>query len=195
MRQVQLQVRQYPKLIEEFAKENFNLKTLVGALIALMLVNSVILAFLLRRGPMVVPLQADGNTARVDSHVTEAQVQAAVKEYLSTRYTWTDSTINAQLKRAEFFISSQLVSAFQKAMVETAKYVREKKVVQRVYARSIDVNFKDRVATIAADRFTEFDGLKAATEMRLLLNFDLQDRTVINPWGVYITKETEKALQ
>jgi len=195
MKQTQIQVRQYPKLIEEFAKENFNLKTLAGALIALMLVNSLVLAYLLRRGPVVVPLQADGSTARIDSHVTEAQVQAAVKEYLNTRYSWTDGTINAQLKRAEFFVAAPLVSAFQKAMVDTHRYVHEKKVTQRLYARSIEVSFKDGLATVTADRITEFDGLKAATEMRLLLNFDLQDRTVVNPWGVYITKETEKASQ
>src|ERR1035437_2092577 len=195
MKQTQIQVRQYPKLIEEFSRENFDLKTLAGALIALMLINSVTLAYLLRRGPMVIPLQADGNTARVDSTVTDAQVQAAVKEYLNTRYTWTDATISAQLKRAEFFIAPSLVSAFEKAMVDTLKYVHEKKVIQRVYPRSIEVNFKDRLATIIADRFTEFDGLRVATEMRLLLNFDLQDRTVVNPWGVYISKETEKAPQ
>ena len=191
----QIQIRQYPKLVEEFAKENFNLKTLVGVLIALMLSNSVTLAYILRRGPMVVPLQADGNIARVDSQVTDAQIQAAVKEYMNTRYTWTDSTISAQVKRAEFFIAPQLVAAFQRAMVETLKYVHEKKVVQRVYARTTEVNFKDRQILITADRITEFDGLKAASEMRIVLNFDLEARTVVNPWGIYITKETEKAPQ
>ena len=191
----QIQIRQYPKLVEEFAKENFNLKTLVGVLIALMLINSVTLAYILRRGPMVVPLQADGNIARVDSQVTDAQIQAAVKEYMNTRYTWTDSTISAQVKRAEFFIAPQLVAAFQRAMVETLKYVHEKKVVQRVYARTTEVNFKDRQILITADRITEFDGLKAASEMRIVLNFDLEARTVVNPWGIYITKETEKAPQ
>ena len=65
MTRYQIQVKQYPKFIEEFAKENFNLKTLIGALIALMLVNSLVVAYLLRRGPMVVPLQADGTTARL----------------------------------------------------------------------------------------------------------------------------------
>jgi len=195
MKQTQIQIRQYPKLIEEFSRENFNLKTLSGALIALMLVNSLILAYLLRRGPMVVPLQADGSTARVDSQATEAQVQAAVKEYLNTRYTWSDSTINAQLKRAEFFVAPPLAWAFRKAMTDTLRYVHEKHVTQRVYARSIDVSFKDRLVTVIADRFTEFDGLKAATEMRLLLGIELQDRTIVNPWGVYVTKETEKASQ
>ena len=195
MKLTQLQVRRYPKLIEEFAKENFNLKTLVGALIALMLVNLSVMAYVLRKGPLVIPLQADGSTARVGPEVTEAQVQAAVREYLATRYTWTDSTVGAQVKKAEFLIAPQLVSAFQKAMTETLKFVRQKKVQQRVYSRSIEVNFKERTARVWADRITEFDGLKAATEMRLDLNFELQDRTVMNPWGIYISKETERAPQ
>ncbi len=45
-------------------------------------------------------------------------------------------------------------------MADTLKYVREKKVTQRVYARSIEVDFKDRLANIVADRITEFDGLR-----------------------------------
>ena len=195
MKHTQLQIRQYPQMIEEFAKENFNLKTLAGALIAVTLANTIVTAYLLRRGPMVVPLQADGSMARVDRAATDAQVQAATREYLSSRYTWTNATIGAQLKRAEFFIGPQLVTSFQKAMGETLKYVREKKVTQRVYPRSISVSFKDQTISVLADRITEFDGLKAATEMSLILNFELQDRTAINPWGVFIVKETEKALQ
>jgi hypothetical protein len=196
-----IQIKQYPKLIEEFSRENFNLKTLAGALIGLMLVNSLVLAFLLKRGPMVIPLQADGAIARVDSQVTDAQIVTAIRAYLETRYTWTDATITTQLKRAEAFVAPSSVPSFQKSMVETIKYVRQKKVSQRIYPRmngshpAIEINFKDRVVTVTADRITEFDGLKAATDMQLSLNFDLFDRTADNPWGVYVTKETEKAAQ
>lgn len=195
MQKTIIQVRQYPKLIEEFAKENFNLKTLIGGLIAITFLNGVILAFMLRRGPIVVPLQADGSIGKVDSHVTEAQVESAVKEYLIYRYTWNDSTISSQIKKAEFFIAPALVRTFEKAMTDTLKYVREKKVTERVYPREMAVNFKEGSVAVTADRITEFNGLKAATEMRLTLNFDLGDRTLINPWGVFITKETEKASQ
>ena len=191
----QLQFRQYPKLIEEFGKENFNLKTLSTALLALMLINSLILVFVVRRGPTVIPLAADGSVARVESGVTAAQVQAAVREYLAARYTWTDSSIQAQLKRAEVFVSPALVPAFQKAMLETLKYVKEKKVTQRVYARAMDVDFKSQQVSIVADRITEFDGLKAANEMQLMLGFADGERTPVNPWGIFITKETEKAPQ
>lgn len=191
----QLQIRQYPKLIEEFGKENFNLKTLSTALLALMLINSLILVFVVRRGPTVIPLAADGSVARVESGVTAAQVQAAVREYLAARYTWTDSSIQAQLKRAEVFVSPALVPAFQKAMLETLKYVKEKKVTQRIYARSVEVDFKSQQVSIVADRITEFDGLKAANEMQIVLSFVMGERTPANPWGIFITKEAERAPQ
>lgn len=77
-------------------------------------------------------------------------------------------------------------------MLETQKFVREKKVRQRVYPKSVSVDLKEKRVTVLADRITEFDNLKAATEMRLLLQFTTDDRTIINPWGVYITKETEE---
>jgi hypothetical protein len=57
------------------------------------------------------------------------------------------------------------------------------------------VDLKEKKVTVLADRITEFDNLKAATEMRLTFQFSTDDRTVVNPWGVYITKETEEAAR
>jgi len=59
----------------------------------------------------------------------------------------------------------------------------------------VTVDLKEKRISVLADRITEFDNLKAATELRLLLQFTVDDRTVINPWGVYVTKETEEAAR
>ena len=75
------------------------------------------------------------------------------------------------------------------------KFVREKKVKQRVYPKNINVDLKEKKVTIQADRITEFDNLKAATEMKLIFHFSTDDRTIVNPWGVYISKETEEAVR
>lgn len=187
-----LEIRKYPKFVEEFARENFNLKTLTGVLIALMFLESGIVALLLKKGPVVIPLLSDGTIGTYDTGVTQGQVKSAVETYLSSRYAWSPDTIDAQLKKAEFLISPALLKSFEKAMLETKKYVREKKITERVYARHVSIDFKNNVVQVAADRFTAFDGLKAATEMNLTLNFDIGERTVQNPWGVYITKETER---
>jgi hypothetical protein len=88
-----------------------------------------------------------------------------------------------------------MVIAFQKAMLDIQKFVKEKKVTQRVYPKSIQIDLKEKKATIVADRITEFENLKAATEMKLLLQFSVDDRSVVNPWGIFITKETEGVSQ
>ena len=77
-------------------------------------------------------------------------------------------------------------------MLETEKFVREKKVRQRVYPKTVTVDLKEKRVDIFADRITEFDNLKAATELKLSLLFAVDDRTIVNPWGIYITKETEE---
>ena len=181
----------YPKMVLSFAQENFNLKILAAACLGILFLSQVVLVFLLKRAPQVIALDSTGAITTVETKVTDLQIQQAVKEYLSHRYSWSDKNIEVELKKAEFFVDSSLVSSFRKSMLETIKYVHDKKVTQRLYPRSVDVDLKNKIVTVSADRITEFDGLKAATESKVKLSFQIDDRTVINPWGVYVTKEQE----
>jgi len=155
----------------------------------------MLVLFLVKQGPTVIALDNTGSIAKVESKITDIQIESAIKEYISYRYSWDDKTISNEISKAKFFVLPSLVSAFEKSMNETMKYVREKKVRQRVYPKSVSVDLKDKKVTVLADRITEFDNLKAATEMRLTFQFSTDDRTVVNPWGVYITKETEEAAR
>lgn len=186
-----LQTRSYPELMRDFARQNFNLRVLCSALIGLSFLMLLLTLYLVRRGPEVIALDSTGEVARVETKVTDIQIQAAVREYLSFRYNWTKDNIAEQLKKAEFFASPSLLSAFRRAMIDVQKFVQEKKVRQRVYPRSIQIDLKERKAKVIADRITEFDSLKAATEMRLTLSFVVDSRSVVNPWGVFIVKESE----
>lgn len=186
-----LQTRSYPELMRDFARQNFNLRVLCSALIGLSFLMLLLTLYLVRRGPEVIALDSTGEVARVETKVTDIQIQAAVREYLSFRYNWTKDNIAEQLKKAEFFVSPSLLSAFRRAMIDVQKFVQEKKVRQRVYPRSIQIDLKERKAKVIADRITEFDSLKAATEMRLTLSFVVDSRSVVNPWGVFIVKESE----
>ncbi|MGE3386017.1 MAG: VirB8/TrbF family protein [Bdellovibrionales bacterium] len=188
-----LQISSYPKAMRTFAEENLNLKFLCASLLGLFFVMLLLVLYLVKKGPMVIALDNTGEITRVESKVTDLQVKAAIKEYVSYRYSWTDGTIANQVAKAKFFVLPSLVSAFDKSMAETQKFVREKKITQRVYPKSVDVDLKEKKVTVLADRVTEFENLKAATEMRLVLQIALDDRTVVNPWGIYITKETEEA--
>jgi hypothetical protein len=131
--------------------------------------------------------------AKLESAVTDYQIKEAIKEYLSHRYSWNVSSIANELRKAEFFVEPELIPSFRKSMSDTIKYVRDKKVNQRVYPNesSVKVDLKQKSIRLTADRFTEFDGLRAATEMKLVLNFSTGDQTNQNPWGVYVTKEVE----
>ncbi|MGZ3806294.1 MAG: hypothetical protein ACXVB4_18925 [Pseudobdellovibrionaceae bacterium] len=190
-----LSIRSYPKLIQEFANENFNLKALCGALLGLMFILLVLVVYLIKKGPDVIALEASGQITKLETKITDLQVREAAENYISYRYQWTSETINSQLKTAELFIDPGLVTAFRKSMLEVQKFVKEKKVKQKVYPYDVKVDFKEKRITILADRITEFDNLKAATAMKLILSFGIADRTSINPWGVYINKETEGAIE
>jgi hypothetical protein len=186
-----LKINAYPQMVQEFAKANFNLKVLAAASLGLVFLCLSLVIYMVRRGPVVIAIEGNGEVSKIEQKITDVQIVAAAREYVLHRYSWDDISVSAEVKKAEFFIAPNLVTSFERSLNETIKYVREKKVRQRVYPRTVDVNLKDKQIAIQADRFTEFDGLKAATDMRLNLSFTVGERTVTNPWGVYIVKEQE----
>ena len=178
--------------MREFAEENLNLKFLCGALIGIFALMLLLVLYLVKQGPTVIALEGSGEVAHLETKITDVQIESAAREYIKRRYSWDEKTVAIELEKAKFFILPTLASAFERSMQETQKFVREKKVRQRVYPKSVLVDLKEKKIAILADRITEFDNLKAATEMRLIFQFAIDDRTIVNPWGVYITKETEE---
>lgn len=192
---ISIQLSSYPKAMREFAEENLNIKFLLGALLAITFLMLILVLYLTKQGPTVIALESSGAIATIETKVTDAQIESAAKEYIRHRYSWNEQTISEELSKAKFFVLPSLASAFERSTQETMKFVREKKVRQRVYPKAITVDLKEKRISVLADRITEFDNLKAATELRLSLQFTIDDRTVINPWGVYVTKETEEATR
>lgn len=192
---ISIQLSSYPRAMREFAEENLNIKFLLGALLAVTFLMLILVLYLVKQGPTVIALESSGSVAAIETKVTDAQIESAAKEYIRHRYSWNEQNISEELTKAKFFVLPSLASAFERSMQETMKFVREKKVRQRVYPKSVTVDLKEKRISVLADRITEFDNLKAATELRLLLQFTVDDRTVINPWGVYVTKETEEAAR
>jgi hypothetical protein len=191
-----LQMRSYPEIMRDFAHQNFNLKILCTTLIALLFLMLTLTLYLVKRGPEVIALDGAGEVARLETKVTDLQIQAALREYVLNRYNWTPETFSTHIKKAEFFVAPSLVGAFRKSMLDVQKFVAEKKVTQRVYPRqNIDIDLKNKKAVIVADRITEFGNLKAATDLNLTLSFTvdphLDARSAANPWGVFVVKESE----
>lgn len=190
---ISVQLSQYPKAMREFAAENLNIKFLCSGLLAITFLMLILVLYLIKQGPTVIALESSGSVATIETKITDAQIESAAKEYIRHRYSWDEKSIADELSKAKFFVLPTLASAFERSMQETTKFVREKKVRQRVYPKSVVVDIKEKKITVIADRITEFDNLKAATELKLSLLFTVDDRTVVNPWGVYVTKETEEA--
>ncbi len=190
-----LTVKSFPTLVESFAKENLNIKVLCGILLALTFMALLMMTYLVKRGPTVVALSSDGEIAQIETKITDLQIIAAAKAYVGYRYNWTSVSISDRLKKAELFVQPSLVNAFEKSMVNVQKFVHDKNVSQRVYPKSVDVDLKSQTISIKADRITEFENLKAASEMTLKLGFKIDSRSAVNPWGVYITKESEGGFQ
>lgn len=186
-----LTTKPFPKIVQEFAEENFNLKMLSFVLLGTTFLSLILILILVHRGPTVIALNSTGDISTIDTKITDLQVESAAKKYIFYRYSWSPETISAQLQKARFFVDPSLMNSFDSSMVSTKRYVAQKKVTERVYPRSMSVDFAKKTITVVADRIDDFNALRAATTLNLVLNFEIGDRTVTNPWGVYVTKETE----
>lgn len=194
MEVIKIEKSKYPSLVMDMAKQNHYLKILSLALIGVTTLMIAIVAFSIRRGPEVIALDPSGTVASVGQELHTQHVESAVKEYLAHRYNWNVTSVNSELKKSEAFISPGLITSFQKSMVEIQKYVKDRKVTQRVYPQSIAVSLKDKTVSVVADRFTDFDSLKAATLLKTKLTFELDSPTPTNPWGIYFIKEVEAGV-
>ncbi len=186
-----LSLKEYPKVVTDLATQNHFLKILTYSLLGIFSVVLISMIFLLNRGPDVIALETSGAVAKIGNNVTESHVKAAVQEYVNYRYNWNNKTIDKNLKFSEGFVFSSLLDSFRKSMAEVKKFVKDKNVNQRVYPQTIDVDLKNKVAILTADRINEFDSLKAATILKVKFQLKLDDPTAINPWGIYISKELE----
>lgn len=192
---IKLQFNKVPEILRDLSKQNMNLKNLCLSLGVLLFLSVIANVFLSQKNTQIVALDAFGSIAKVETKVTDLQVESAVKEYLSFRYGWNHKNIEEELDKAKLFVHPSLVNSFSKSMMSTIKYVKEQKVTQRVYMKTIEVDLKKKIIKLVADRITDFDGLKAVTDLKLVLNFEIDTRSVVNPWGVYITKESEEAIK
>jgi hypothetical protein len=122
----------------------------------------------------------------------ENQITMALKIYVDSRYSWDEKTIEVKLKDAKNFVEKKNEKLFDSSMNDLLKFAKEKSVSQKIYIEVVHLDWSSRVALITGDRVTSIQGLKAASNLRLTLEFTEGPRTRLNPWGIYITKEREQ---
>jgi hypothetical protein len=181
----------FSKIFSDLNYQNQVLKSLVFGLIALLVISLCAILIFSYRGPTVIGLAENGEVVELSAQLTPKQIEAAIRHYMRLRYNWRKDTLTQQSKLTEAMIADAAIAPFRKAILDLAKFTNGRNVEQRAYARTIDVDIQKKTAFVVADRFNEIESLKAATELRVAFKYILGDRTVSNPWGIYIEKENE----
>lgn len=184
----------FPEIWGDLEHQNHLLKVLLFGLLAITFVSLTIVAIQLRAGPAVVALKPDGDIGSQVDGVTEEQIQAMARRYVELRYSWTPETQAKNQALAESLVNENSIAAFRKAMQDLTKFAKDRKVTQRVYPYRITVDAKSSCVEVLADRFTEIESLRAATVLKLRLDYRIDSRNFKNPWGVYVVKEAEAPL-
>ncbi|HLE11831.1 MAG: hypothetical protein A2504_00575 [Bdellovibrionales bacterium RIFOXYD12_FULL_39_22] len=183
----------WPKVVGDMTHSNQLLKTfsLFSLGIAIL---SLLIAFVLSNKPsLVLAFNSDSKVLeQVKLPSAQDQVREALNAYIRYRYNWTPQNIKENLNATTNFILPKSSKAFDGAMSEVMKFALEKELVQRAYVNQMEINLKDSTAIITGDRVSSIQGLRAAGELKVLLQFESGERTIENPWGVYIVKEKEE---
>lgn len=144
------------------------------------------------KAPTVLALSNRGDIFdRSDLPKPEDEIKQAISHYVNYRYKWNAKTVVENIKKAESFIDSKSLAAFQNNMANVVKFSVDREVEQRVYPVDFKIDLKSQTVFLIGDRVTSIQGLKAAGNLNLALEFTPGPRTARNPWGIYITKEKE----
>ncbi len=183
----------FPKMLADLSHSNQFLKVFATASMLISLGLLILVSALASRGPVVIALSPQaGRLQKVEMPKPELEVQEAVRAYVELRYNWDHTSVDAKLESAKAFVSSQFVQNFVQGVSNVRKFSKEKNVAQRAYAANITVDLKRSVATVTGDRISEIQGIRAVGALNIELTFQSGPRTDLNPWGIYIVRETEK---
>lgn len=190
---IQLFKAKLPQMLGELTHSNQFLKLFSLSALMITLLCLFIIFFMGIRDPLVITIDTKAKLLdKIDSPKAEDQIKEGIKNYLEKRYQWNPDNVNQRLKDSENFISPNVLKIFQLAAKGVTLFSTEKKVSQRIYPEQIDIDLSKQLAQITGDRVTTIQGLKAAGNLKLKLEFESGPRTKDNPWGVYISSENEE---
>jgi hypothetical protein len=182
----------FPTVWADLAYQNQLLKRFATGSIIVAFLSLSMALLLAKRKPIITTVDTHACVLPATEPASlEDEVDHAVRAYVKYRYEWKNETLSLQFLSAKYFVASQSIKAFEKTASDLATFLKGKSVSQRIYATGINVDTKAGKAQVTADRFTEIQGLKAATVLRTNLIYQTGPRTEQNPWGIYVIKEEE----
>ncbi len=183
----------WPKVVGDMTHSNQLLKTFSLCSLGIAIL-SLLIAFSLSSKPaLVLAFNSEGRVLeKIKLPSAEDQVREAISAYIRYRYNWTPQNIKENLSASTNFVLPKSIKAFDGSMAEVMKFALEREVVQRAYVNQMAINLKDDTAIVTGDRISSIQGLRAAGELKVLLQFESGPRSNENPWGIYIIKEKEE---
>lgn len=189
---IQLKIRKLPKALAELSHSNqflkisaFSAYLICGLLITLLFYQAV-------KPTAVLTLAPDGSFYQeAPKPDPKIEIERAVREYLKYRYNWTPKTVAVQAIKAGAFILPSTKKTYESSMQNVIRFSTEKIVAQRTYAFELQVDLKKSAVKVLGDRITTIQGLRAAGDLQIELDFESGPRTDANPWGIYIAREKE----
>lgn len=189
---IQLKFKKLPRALAELTHSNQFLKVSAFYAYGLCFLLIGVVFTLASKPPEMLTLAPDAAIyERTAEPSRESAVRRAVYEYLELRYRWEPKTVASRMSEAQAFILPMTRKTFESSTANVVRFAQEKQVEQRVYQNKVTVNLEKQTVLIKGDRITSIQGLRAAGDLKLELSFDYGPRTAKNPWGIYITKESE----
>lgn len=181
-----------PKFIAELRYSNEFLKIFSLSCLGLSIISCVVSVCSINRSPVVLAFSKTADPLKeAEFPSADEQIKAAVRSYVEHRYNWTPENVDKQLNGVKASVSSKAKEAFLNAKDGIVKFSKEKGVSQKVYVDSVSVDLEKETAEVRGERITLVQGMRAASSLKLVLDFESSKRSKENPWGVYILKEKE----
>lgn len=187
-----LKTTKIPKIMGSLIHKNELLKFFAIGTLILCILSITVLRAVVSKPPIVIPLASTGEIfTGGPMPAPESEIERAINEYLDLRYIWEPKTVETNLKRAESFIASQSLKAYQTQIANVVRFSKEKMVSQKIFVGNVNVDLATHKIQITGDRITSIQGFKASGDLTLELDYVCGDRSKENPWGIFITKEKE----
>jgi hypothetical protein len=129
------------------------------------------------------------SVALPNQELLESEVKRAVSGYLQAHYNWEPASIEASFQTAAKYVDPSFVKAFLGANQEQIRIAKEKKLSQRFFIGSMQIDLEKRRIQVEGERILLVEGLRAANSVSIEIKFDLGKRTTENPEGVVIVAE------
>lgn len=181
----------FPKLLGTLTYKNHYLRIFI----CISLITNIGLMIgvnrLLNREPTIITVSEDGLRNKWKKTELTTRAASAIREYLDYRHSWNSKNQKDRLSFAKEFVAPSSQKSFEKAVIDLTGFVKDKAVEQRFYIRDLLANSESKFVDVVADRFTDVQGLQAATTQRFRLYFETSTPSPLNPWGILINKEEE----